>query len=64
MHRGMWWNAERAEEMICDFITACAGLKIDETERQTIVNGKLIDHSDRMENMRKGGDLSSPEQLD
>ncbi|KAL2021776.1 hypothetical protein VTK56DRAFT_6719 [Thermocarpiscus australiensis] len=57
-------NAERAEEMLCEFIARCAGVSVAEDEREAVVAAELVDDAERKELMRKGGDLRAPERED
>ena len=50
--------------MIGRFIATCAGLKVDEAEEQSVLDSKLLEKEERVENMKKGGDLTDPEKLE
>jgi dienelactone hydrolase len=54
-------NAGRAEAMLCEFIARCAGLTIDGKERENVVSQELVDDTERIDLMKKGGDLREPE---
>ncbi|KAL2123658.1 hypothetical protein VTJ04DRAFT_23 [Mycothermus thermophilus] len=54
-------NAQKAEEMLCEFVAKCAGVTVGEEERKEVVWQELMNDDERMELMRKGGDLRSPE---
>ncbi|GAB1321054.1 AB hydrolase-1 domain-containing protein [Madurella fahalii] len=57
-------NAEKAEEMLCEFVARCAGVRIAENEREKVVGVELIDDGERHELMERGGDLREPERED
>ncbi|KXX82525.1 Uncharacterized protein YfhR [Madurella mycetomatis] len=57
-------NAEKAEEMLCEFVAGCAGVRIAEGEREKVVDVELIDDRERHELMERGGDLREPERED
>ncbi|OAG45130.1 hypothetical protein AYO21_00478 [Fonsecaea monophora] len=50
-------NALEAEELLCDFIAKCIGLKIDNDEQEKVIQKPLVDRSERIELMETGGDL-------
>ncbi|OQU98642.1 hypothetical protein CLAIMM_04394 [Cladophialophora immunda] len=50
-------NALEAEELLCDFIAKCVGLKIDNDEQEKVIQKPLVDSGERVELMKKGGDL-------
>jgi hypothetical protein len=54
-------NARKAEGMLCEFIVACAGLEVGGEEWDSIVNQDLVDDGERIDLMKKGGDLREPE---
>ncbi|KAI0832225.1 alpha/beta-hydrolase [Hypoxylon sp. FL0890] len=56
-------NARTAETMLLGFIAGCAGLRVDDSEKKGVVDRELIDESERMELMNKGGDLRPPERI-
>jgi hypothetical protein len=56
-------NAETAEEMLCSFIAECAGIEIDGQEREAIIEQKLVEENDRIELMKRGGDLRGDEHV-
>lgn len=56
-------HAGDAEAMLLDFIVGCAGLIVDDTEMETVMDEILIDDMEREELMKKGGDLRFPESL-
>lgn len=53
-------NSREAEERLCDFIMKCAGVEIGREERK-VVQSQLVDDGDRVELMKKGGDLKGDE---
>ncbi|KAL2754441.1 hypothetical protein ACRALDRAFT_1070228 [Sodiomyces alcalophilus JCM 7366] len=57
-------NAQAAEAMLCDFITSCAGLRVDEGEHAMVVEEELIREGERRSLMKRGGDLRGPETVD
>ncbi|AEO69749.1 b9f02d0c-39b7-444d-84bb-1ff210c77926 [Thermothielavioides terrestris] len=57
-------NAERAEEMLCEFVARCAGVRIDAQERRDVVGVELVDDGERHDLMERGGDLRAPERED
>ena len=57
-------NAERAEEMLCEFVARCAGVRVGEQERREVVAAELVEGGERHELMEKGGDLRAPERED
>ncbi|KAM0543717.1 hypothetical protein ACHAPJ_012166 [Fusarium lateritium] len=56
-------NAKEAEQVLGDFVTRCAGLQVDESEKKTVIDRVLLEDSERTEFMIKGGDLESPESI-
>lgn len=54
-------NAERAEEMLCEFVARCAGVRVGEEERRSVVGVELVEDGERHGLMEKGGDLRAPE---
>lgn len=56
-------NAREAEEILCDFIMKCAGVEIRGEERK-VVQSQLVDDGDRVELMKKGGDLKGDESVE
>ena len=56
-------NAREAEEMLCHFIMRCAGFEIRGEERK-VVQSELVDDGDRVELMKKGGDLKGDESVE
>ncbi|OAL36484.1 hypothetical protein AYO20_04100 [Fonsecaea nubica] len=50
-------NALEVEELLCDFIAKCVGLKIDNDEQEKVIQKPLVDRSERIELMKTGGDL-------
>jgi hypothetical protein len=57
-------HAAKAEEMLCDFIAEVGGLKISETDQEEVVKKELVDDGERVEMMRKGGDLRGDERVE
>jgi alpha/beta superfamily hydrolase len=57
-------NAERAEEMLCEFVARCAGIRVGERERREVVGVELVEDGERRELMERGGDLRAPERED
>jgi len=56
-------NSTEAEKMLCEFIAGVAGPKISDTEKE-VVSKSLIDDGDRIEMMKKGGDLRGAESIE
>ena len=56
-------NSREAEERLCDFIMRCAGVEIRGEERM-VVRSELVDEGDRVEIMKKGGDLKGDESIE
>ncbi|EXJ69664.1 uncharacterized protein A1O5_06735 [Cladophialophora psammophila CBS 110553] len=50
-------NALKAEELLCDFIVKCAGVKIDDNQEEKVIQKPWLDSKERVELMKKGGDL-------
>jgi alpha/beta superfamily hydrolase len=57
-------NAEQAEEMLCEFVARCAGIRVGEQERRDVVAAELVEDGERHDLMEKGGDLRAPERED
>ncbi|KAI1134701.1 alpha/beta-hydrolase [Hypoxylon sp. FL0543] len=57
-------NARKAETMLLDFIAGCAGLRVDDEEKKDIADRELVEDGERMELMKKGGDLRPPERVE
>jgi alpha/beta superfamily hydrolase len=57
-------NAEEAEELLCEFVARCAGVRVGEQERREVVAAELVEGGERHELMEKGGDLRAPERED
>ncbi|KAK4098912.1 alpha/beta-hydrolase [Parathielavia hyrcaniae] len=57
-------KAERAEEMLCEFVARCAGVRVDAAERRSVVEAELVEDGERHGLMEKGGDLRAPERED
>ena len=55
-------NSVEAEKMLCEFIAGVAGSKMNNTEKE-VVSKSLIDDGDRIEMMKKGGDLRGAESV-
>ena len=54
-------NARKAEAILCEFIARCTGLDIDGEERESVVAQDLVDDGERIDLMKRGGDLREPE---
>ncbi|KAK3324909.1 Alpha/Beta hydrolase protein [Apodospora peruviana] len=54
-------NAETVEEIICEFVARCAGVTVDETDREEVLKQELVEDDERGDLMERGGDLRSPE---
>jgi pimeloyl-ACP methyl ester carboxylesterase len=57
-------NAKRAEEMLCEFVAQCAGVRVGEEERKNVVGVELVEDGERHGLMERGGDLRAPERED
>ncbi|KAL2155697.1 hypothetical protein VTH82DRAFT_439 [Thermothelomyces myriococcoides] len=57
-------NAERAEELLCEFVARCAGVRVDQRERENVVAAELVEDGERRALMERGGDLRPPERED
>jgi predicted esterase len=57
-------NAEEAEEMLCEFVARCAGVRVDAQERRDVVAAELVEDGERHQLMERGGDLRAPERED
>ncbi len=57
-------NAEEAEEMLCEFVARCAGIRVGQQERRDVIGAALVDDDERRFLMEKGGDLRAPERED
>ncbi len=57
-------NAEEAEEMLCEFVARCAGIRVGQQERKDVIGAALVDDDERRVLMEKGGDLRAPERED
>ena len=56
-------NSVEAEKMLCEFIADVAGLNMSNDERE-IVSKSLVGKDDKIEKMKKGGDLRGPENIE
>lgn len=56
-------NSVEAERMLCEFIVDVAGLKMGDAERD-MVKKSLVDDRDKVEMMKKGGDLKGAESVE
>lgn len=56
-------NSVEAERMLCQFIADVAGLNMGDAERD-MVNKDLVDQGDKIEIMKKGGDLKGAESIE
>ncbi|OAP57789.1 hypothetical protein AYL99_08527 [Fonsecaea erecta] len=50
-------HALEAEELLCEFIAKCVGLRIENDEQEKVIQRPLVDTGERVELMKKGGDL-------
>jgi hypothetical protein len=57
-------NAEAAEEMLCEFVARCAGVRVGPEERRDVVAVELVEDGERHDLMERGGDLRAPERED
>ncbi|KAK4237734.1 Alpha/Beta hydrolase protein [Achaetomium macrosporum] len=57
-------HAEEAEEMLCEFVARCAGVRVGPEERRDVVGAELVEDGERHELMERGGDLRAPERED
>jgi alpha/beta superfamily hydrolase len=57
-------HAEEAEEMLCEFVARCAGVRVDAQDRKDVVAAELVEDGERHGLMEKGGDLRAPERED
>lgn len=57
-------NAEPAEEMLCEFVARCAGVRVGAAERRDVVAAELVEDGERHDLMERGGDLRAPERED
>jgi pimeloyl-ACP methyl ester carboxylesterase len=57
-------HAEEAEEMLCEFVARCAGVRVGAEERRDVVGAELVEDRERRELMERGGDLRAPERED
>ncbi|CAJ2500868.1 Uu.00g037210.m01.CDS01 [Anthostomella pinea] len=57
-------NAPVAETMLLEFTVNCAGLRVDGEEEKAVVDPELVEDSERMALMRKGGDSRAPESME
>lgn len=57
-------SAERAEEMLLEFVAACAGVEVGEEARDDVLATKLVEDCEGEDLMRRSGDLRSPERLE
>ena len=56
-------NSREAEVRLCDFIMRCVGVEIQGDERK-VVQSTLVDDGDRVQLMKKGGDLKGDESVE
>ena len=56
-------SSVEAEKMLCEFIAGVAGSKIGDTEGE-MVDKSLVDDRDKVEVMKKGGDLKGAESIE
>ncbi|KAJ9604642.1 hypothetical protein H2200_010756 [Cladophialophora chaetospira] len=47
-----------AEELLCEFIAKCVGVEISSNEQGKVIGKKLTANEDRIDLMKKGGDLN------
>lgn len=58
-------NSLKAEELLCDFIAKCAGVEVGDREQVDVVRKPLVgDGKEKIELMRKGGDLRGKESVE
>lgn len=57
-------NAGRAEEMLCEFVLKCAEVGIGEEERRGVVEREVVKGEERVEAMKRGGDLRGGESVE
>lgn len=57
-------NAVAAEEMLCDFVAQCAGVREDPRASRDVLYRKLIEEGERTDLMTKGGDLRGSEAIE
>ena len=57
-------NSLAAEELLCDFIAKCAGVKVDSDEQEHVVRQPLVEGKQKAEVMERGGDLRGKEQIE
>jgi hypothetical protein len=50
-------NSREAEELLCAFIAKCADVDISGQEREHVLQKTLTEDSDKVDLMKKGGDL-------
>jgi fermentation-respiration switch protein FrsA (DUF1100 family) len=55
-------NSIKAEKMLCEFIADVVGLNIDGTEGE-LVNKSLVEDGEKVEIMKRGGDLEGAESV-
>lgn len=55
-------NALKAEEMLCRFVMKCAGTTLGDGE-ETVLKKELVGGADRIDLMKKGGDLNGAESV-
>lgn len=57
-------NAELAEEMLCEFVARCAGVRVGAEEKRDVLMAELVEDGERHNLMERGGDLRPPERED
>jgi hypothetical protein len=57
-------HAAEAEEILCDFIAGVGGVKISDIDQKEVVKKQLVDDGERVEMMKKGGDLRGEERVE
>ena len=57
-------NSLEAEEMLCQFITKCAGVEIDHDEHVKVVQKELVRGEEKVETMKRSGDLGGGESVE
>lgn len=56
-------NSLKAEEMICDFITRCAGFEVEDAERKVVLDKELVPPAEKVKKMEESGDVRQPESV-
>ena len=56
-------NSQKAEELLCNFITRCAKTPVSDAEK-AILGERLVSTEDKVKLMKRGGDLRGEESVD